>query len=266
MNAGLSQGGGHGIGRHEVRHRPGQAALRRRLQAALEAHHRGRFVAIEPESGEHFLADTLDEAVRAARTSTRTGCRTPSGSGSPRPSLGGRPVVTGHSRRPAPGLGSGAGAASRDGPRREIVAWVDTAFNGGLTIPRALIDGLGLPQESSIEAVLADGRTVALETFGCYLDWFGGTTKRRSSPATGRTRSSGRCCCPAAAGHRLPGEDGRADVRSKASAAYPYSRTRLGLPFLEPPGHTNKCRYCLCTPPPEPPAVSSLTRQQHRSL
>lgn len=66
-------------------------------------------------------------------------------------------------------------AASRDGPRHEVAAWVDTAFNGGLTIPRALIDDLGLPQESSIEAVLADGRTVALETFGCYLDWFGGT-------------------------------------------------------------------------------------------
>jgi hypothetical protein len=38
-----------------------------RLQAALEVEHPGRFVAIEPESGEHFLADTLDEAVRAAR-------------------------------------------------------------------------------------------------------------------------------------------------------------------------------------------------------
>ncbi len=38
-----------------------------RLQAALEADHAGRFVAIEPESGEHFLADTLDGAVRAAR-------------------------------------------------------------------------------------------------------------------------------------------------------------------------------------------------------
>jgi hypothetical protein len=38
-----------------------------RLQATLEAHHLGRFVAIEPESGEYFLADTLDEAVRAAR-------------------------------------------------------------------------------------------------------------------------------------------------------------------------------------------------------
>lgn len=38
-----------------------------RLRAEMEASHRDRFVAIEPESGEHFLADTLDEAVRAAR-------------------------------------------------------------------------------------------------------------------------------------------------------------------------------------------------------
>ena len=39
-----------------------------RLRADLEVHHPGRFVAIEPESGEHFLADTLDGAVRAARS------------------------------------------------------------------------------------------------------------------------------------------------------------------------------------------------------
>ena len=39
-----------------------------RLQAALEAEHMDRFVAIEPESGEHFLADTFDEAVKSAWT------------------------------------------------------------------------------------------------------------------------------------------------------------------------------------------------------
>ena len=39
-----------------------------RLQATLEADHRDRFVAIEPDSGEYFLAESLDEAVRAART------------------------------------------------------------------------------------------------------------------------------------------------------------------------------------------------------
>jgi len=38
------------------------------LQVALEADHQGRFVAIEPMSGDYFLADTLDGAVQAART------------------------------------------------------------------------------------------------------------------------------------------------------------------------------------------------------
>ena len=37
------------------------------LQAVLEPQHRNRFVAIEPESGEYFLGDTFDEAVRSAR-------------------------------------------------------------------------------------------------------------------------------------------------------------------------------------------------------
>ncbi len=30
-------------------------------------------------------------------------------------------------------------SASRDGNRMDIVAWIDTAFNGGLVIPRKLI-------------------------------------------------------------------------------------------------------------------------------
>ena len=37
------------------------------LQAALEAAHPNRYAAIEPESGEHFLADSFDGAVAAAR-------------------------------------------------------------------------------------------------------------------------------------------------------------------------------------------------------
>ena len=77
-------------------------------------------------------------------------------------------------------------AASGNGPRHVVAAWVDTAFNGGLTIPRVLIDDLGLPQESSIEAILADGRTVALETFGCHLDWFGATFQTQVVASDGR--------------------------------------------------------------------------------
>lgn len=38
-----------------------------RLQAVLERQNRDRFVAIEPESGDYFLGDTFDEAVRSAR-------------------------------------------------------------------------------------------------------------------------------------------------------------------------------------------------------
>lgn len=38
-----------------------------RLKATLEADHSNRYVAIEPESGDHFLADTFDGAVEAAR-------------------------------------------------------------------------------------------------------------------------------------------------------------------------------------------------------
>jgi clan AA aspartic protease len=66
-------------------------------------------------------------------------------------------------------------AATPDGPRSEVEAWIDTAFNGGLTLPRSMAAALGLPPEMSTEAVLADGRLVELEMFGCYLDWFGGT-------------------------------------------------------------------------------------------
>jgi hypothetical protein len=37
------------------------------LQAELESKHRNRFVAIESDSGEYFLGDTFDEAVKSAR-------------------------------------------------------------------------------------------------------------------------------------------------------------------------------------------------------
>jgi clan AA aspartic protease len=66
-------------------------------------------------------------------------------------------------------------SASRGGARTELLAWIDTAFNGGLALPRRYVADLGLAKQSSAEAVLADGRTVELETFGCFLDWFGNT-------------------------------------------------------------------------------------------
>ena len=66
-------------------------------------------------------------------------------------------------------------SASRDGKRTDIVVWIDTAFNGGLAVPRQQIAELGLAKESSAEAILADGLSVELETFACFFDWFGNT-------------------------------------------------------------------------------------------
>ncbi len=38
------------------------------LQSRLEDEHRGQFVAIEPESGEHFIASSFSDAVASARS------------------------------------------------------------------------------------------------------------------------------------------------------------------------------------------------------
>ena len=39
-----------------------------RLQRQLEAEHPNQFVAIEPTSGQHFLADSFSDAVSASRS------------------------------------------------------------------------------------------------------------------------------------------------------------------------------------------------------
>ena len=63
--------------------------------------------------------------------------------------------------------------ASEDGPEQLLTAWIDTAFNGSLAIPRRYIERLGLRQASTTQAILADGRSVDLETFTYYFEWFG---------------------------------------------------------------------------------------------
>ena len=40
-------------------------------------------------------------------------------------------------------------SASRDGRRTEVEVWIDTAFNGGLAIPRKRVAELGLVKQSS---------------------------------------------------------------------------------------------------------------------
>jgi clan AA aspartic protease len=60
-----------------------------------------------------------------------------------------------------------------NGEKSSVMVWVDTAFNGGLVLPRKEIDRLELKEYSSTPAILADGQQVELPTFTCYLEWFG---------------------------------------------------------------------------------------------
>lgn len=54
-----------------------------------------------------------------------------------------------------------------------IDAWIDTAFNGELVAPSEVIKTTKLEQSAGIEATLADGNKVTLESYSCVVDWFG---------------------------------------------------------------------------------------------
>ena len=56
---------------------------------------------------------------------------------------------------------------------QELVVWVDTAFDGELVIPFDAIREMELPQSAAVQATLADGKIVVLDTFDCEIEWFG---------------------------------------------------------------------------------------------
>jgi clan AA aspartic protease len=55
----------------------------------------------------------------------------------------------------------------------EVLAWIDTAFDGHLVFSKALISKLELDSLVETEAILADGSKVAMESYYCVVDWFG---------------------------------------------------------------------------------------------
>jgi predicted aspartyl protease len=65
-------------------------------------------------------------------------------------------------------VSSGLGEAPQ-----EIIAWIDTAFDGHLVFSRSLIETLLLEPLVETEATLADGSRVSLESYFCIIDWFG---------------------------------------------------------------------------------------------
>ena len=62
---------------------------------------------------------------------------------------------------------------NENGRSTEVLAWVDTAFNGELLMPATMFNAAGLQLSGGIRARLADGSEVTLESFGCELEWFG---------------------------------------------------------------------------------------------
>jgi clan AA aspartic protease len=64
-----------------------------------------------------------------------------------------------------------------DSEEHPVEAWIDTGFNGDLVIPLQQIGDLDLEQSGSVKAVLADGSEVALQTYTCFVDWFGNSRR-----------------------------------------------------------------------------------------
>jgi clan AA aspartic protease len=60
-----------------------------------------------------------------------------------------------------------------NGAYSPVTAWIDSAFDGHLVFPHELIERLQLESLVETEAILADGSKVTLETFVCFVDWFG---------------------------------------------------------------------------------------------
>lgn len=56
-------------------------------------------------------------------------------------------------------------------PRKNIRAWIDTAFDGHLVMPRTEIERLCLEVLAYTDAVLADGSTARLRCYYCVVDW-----------------------------------------------------------------------------------------------
>lgn len=54
-----------------------------------------------------------------------------------------------------------------------LAAIIDSGFNGGLTLPQALVDRLGWPFMSSEEVVLANGNVYSMKTYRGLVKWKG---------------------------------------------------------------------------------------------
>ena len=64
--------------------------------------------------------------------------------------------------------------SAEDKSPQQLVAWVDTAFTGELTIPLREVKRLKWGEPRLTKAILADGSTAYLDSYVCFIDWIDG--------------------------------------------------------------------------------------------
>ena len=57
------------------------------------------------------------------------------------------------------------------GRKRKVEAVIDTGFNGYLTLPPDVIAELGLPWQTTADAILADGSICSFEIYEAAMSW-----------------------------------------------------------------------------------------------
>lgn len=77
--------------------------------------------------------------------------------------------------------------ATPTGIGKLVSAWVDTAFNGDVVLPRTTIEELGLSKCAEIGAGLADGIVRSLDAFRAWIPWFGEVREVEVVGSPGRT-------------------------------------------------------------------------------
>ena len=68
----------------------------------------------------------------------------------------------------------------------QLDAWIDTGFTGDLVLPLAPVTALALPQSGTVNAQLADGSIILMDTYDCLLEWFGQTRQIEVVPNNGQ--------------------------------------------------------------------------------
>ena len=107
-------------------------------------------------------------------------------------------------------------SASSGGIRTDVLVWIDTAFNGGIAIPRNESPGGIKSERSSAAAMWPTGIRSNCPAFACFFDWFGKSYQTQAVASDGKFPLLGTMLLN---GHRL-----NVDYRNKDGEYYVSAR------------------------------------------